>query len=359
MNKNKLNSFQLSTIIFNQIISLSLGLNIFNVLKQDNINSYITLIISYFLSLIPLTLILYIANYKPNLNIIEKINILYKKNTSIILNTIITLTILFISIILLFSISNFIIKEYLPNTNIIYASVIYAILIYIINTKGIEVISRTSIFLPIISIIFIIITFIGLIPKYDINNFFPILNNINNNPIITSLLYSFISISLVFSILIIPKNNIIDKHNYNKTIIISYTISSIINLILTIITIAVLGKYLINAYPYPEYIVLRKIKLFTFIDRLENIISIQWILSIFITLSLNIYYIKNYIKKNDKSKKISFITSTIFIIISSILIKTNILFNKFITNYYPYILSIITITILLISIKIYINLKHK
>ena len=74
---NKINSLQLSTIVFNQIISLSLGLNIFNIIKIDNTNSYITIILSYFISLIPLLLILYIANYKPNLNINEKIKTLF------------------------------------------------------------------------------------------------------------------------------------------------------------------------------------------------------------------------------------------------------------------------------------------
>ena len=351
MNNIKLNSLQISAIIFNQIISLSLGLFIFNVIKIDNTNSYITLIISLIISIIPLLLILYISNYKQNLNIIEKIDTLFNKTNSKIINTINTIILLFISIILLYSISNFIIKEYLPNTNIIYVSIIYAILIYIINTKGIEVISRTSLFLPIISIIFIIITIIGLSSQIKITNFIP--NFKEYNPLNTALLNIFISTTYLYSILIIPKNNIIDKKNYNKTIIISYIISYLINIILSIYIIGVLGKYLINVYPYPEYIVLRKITLFTFIDRLENIISLQWIYSIFITLSLNIYYLKNFIKKNDKSKKLSFISTLIFIIIFNILIKTNLLNNKFITNYYPYILSIIIINIFLISIKIY------
>lgn len=347
---NKINSLQISTIIYNQIISLSLGLYIFNIIKIDNINSYITIILNYFITLIPLLLILYISNYKPNINIIEKINYLFNKPTAKTINIINTSIIFFISIILLYSISSFITKEYLPNTNIIYTSIIYSILIYIINTKGIEVISRTSIFLPIISIIFIIITIIGLTPQLKIINFIPTLKEYN--PLNTALLNSFITTTYLYSILIIPKNKIIDKKNYNKTIIISYTLSSIINIILSIYIIGVLGKYLINIYPYPEYIVLRKITLFTFIDRLENIISLQWIYSIFITLSLNIYYIKNCIKKNDKSKKLSFITILIFIIIFNILIKTNLLSNTFITNYYPYILSIIIINIILISIKI-------
>ena len=260
---NKINSLQISTIIFNQIISLSLGLYIFNIKKIDNTNSYITLILSFFINIIPLLLIIYISNYKPNLNIIEKINYLFNKNIAKIINLINTLIILFISIILLFSISNFIIKEYLPNTNIIYVSIIYAIIIYIINTKGIEIISRTSIFLPIISIIYIIIIIIGLTPQINIYNLIP---TTNKNIINTSILYSFISSTYLYGILIIPKNDIIDKENYNKTILISYIIS--------------------------------------------------------------------------------FITILIFIIIFNILIKTNLLNNKFITNYYPYILSIIIINIL-------------
>ena len=354
---NKINSLQLSSIIFSQILSLTLGFDIFNILRLSNIDSYITIILQLIINFIPLLLILYIAHYKPNLNIIEKINTLFPKPISFIINLIITIILLITSITILFSISNFIINEYLPNTPIIYISIIFAIIIYIILSKGIETISRVSIFIPLISICFIIIMIIGLIPEFKITNFYPILEFSIKKPLYNSILHTFITTSLLFNILIIPKNNIIDKNNYNKSLIISYIIATIINLIIIILTIAILGKYLINIYQYPEYIALRKINLFNFINRIENILSLQWIYAIFITLSLNFYYLTKYIKNNNNNYKI-IILLTIFIIIFNIIITTNILFKNIITNLYPYILSIITIFIIIISITIYLKRKQ-
>ena len=159
----------------------------------------------------------------------------------------------------------------------------------------------------------------------------------------------------IFTILMIPKNNIVDNKNYNKTILIAYAIGSSIIIIISTLTIGILGQYLTDIYQYPEYIVLKKISLFDFIDRIENIICIFWIFSTFISISMCSYYITNTIKKNDKPKKLAIIVVTIIVLLSINVFKNNTTFNYYIINIYPYILSIL----LLLSIIIAIKIKHK
>ncbi len=137
-----------------------------------------------------------------------------------------------------------------------------------------------------------------------------------------------------------------------------YIISILFILLISVFTIGVLGQYLASFYQYPEYILLKKVNLFGFIDRIENILSIGWILSTYATLTLIIYYISNFIKKNDKGNIIPFIITLLIILSSIFIFKNNTTFNMYITNIYPYIISILFIIMIIISVTILIKKKN-
>ena len=67
----------------------------------------------------------------------------------------------------------------------------------------------------------------------------------------------------------------------------------------TILTIGCLGINLIKIFPHPEYMVLEKISFLGFIDRIENVIYVKWLLNDFICFEVIVYYISNSIKKQD------------------------------------------------------------
>ena len=150
-------------------------------------------------------------------------------------------------------------------------------------------------------------------------------------------------------ILIVPKNNIVDKKNYSKCILIFYGIASLLIIITSLFTIGVLGEHLASFYQYPEYILLKRISIFGFIDRIENLLSISWIFSTFATLSLIIYYISNNLNKKEKKKIPSIIISIIIIVCSLYIFKNNTFFNNYVSNIYPYILSIFFIIFVFIT----------
>ena len=99
--------------------------------------------------------------------------------------------------------------------------------------------------------------------------------------------------------------------NYYKTtkyIIITYLVTTIMIIFMSLVACACLGRYLIAMYQYPVYITLKKISIFGFIDRIENFLSIEWILSTFVTFTLPIINIQSNInKKNNKSVVFIFI----------------------------------------------------
>ena len=357
MNKNKINSLQLGSLILCPILSASLGIGLYNAIQIAKVDSYIGIFISSILGIIPLLLIIYISKFEEDKNIIEKINILYGKYIGTFINFIIVSILFVIGITILFGICNFIVTQFLANTPIMYVGIMFGIVCVYSVSKGIETISRTQfIFTFIITIIFIILA-TSLYPEFDKSNLKPFFEYGINSPLKVGILNLFTNIIPIFIILIIPKGNICDKEKYTKFVIIFYIISILFILLISIFTIGVLGQYLASFYQYPEYILLKKVNLFGFIDRIENILSIGWILSTYATLTLIIYYISNFIKKNDKSKLSPLIITSLIILTSLFIFKNNTTFNMYITNIYPYIISILFVIMIIICITIIIKKK--
>lgn len=352
MKKIRINNLQLGALIYSTISSFLIGLGTFNSVTICKIDAYISFILQALINFIPLLLLIYIANYEPSLNIIEKVNKLFGKYIGFIINSIMFIIISIVTTTYLFSISNFTISQFLSHTPTIYIAIMFAIICIYALSKGIETISRTS--LALISLTFILFIFLafGISNEVKLDNLKPVLEFGIKKPIIAACLNTFIATAPLYTILIIPKNYIKDKTNYPKTIIISYVIGMLFCITLVLMTSAVLGKYLLTTYQYPEYIVLKKITMFNFIDRIENLISVQWIFSIFSTISLLFYYLTNSIKKNDKPKKISIFIITIIAYLSTKVFKNNTTYNYYITNIYPYILSIATLIIIIIALTI-------
>ena len=197
------------------------------------------------------------------------------------------------------------------------------------------------------------------IPSIDFTNFLPLLKENTKNIIPASLKIAIINYLPLLTILIIPKKNITVPKKYTKTVIISYIIGAIISFGLVITTFGVLGINLVNAFEYSEYIVLRKIKLLGFLERIENIISLQWIIGSFVYLTIIVYTISKSIPlKSVKSHKwTNLIIGIVLIILTTLIFQDNTLFDTYVKNIFPYITSGIIIIYLLIIIKIFFSKK--
>ena len=353
----KLNSLQLASLIICPILSASIGIGLYNAIQIAKNDSYISIIIGCIIGLLPIIMLLIIANYQEDKNIIEKINLLFGKTLGTVINYVISILFIIIASTILFGICNFIITQILSNTPVFVIATSFGILSTYSSIKGIETISRTQyLFSFIIIIIFIIFT-ISLYKEFDISNLKPFLKDGLTNPIKASIFSMLSSIIPTFVILIVPKNNIVDKKNYSKCILIFYGIASLLIIITSLFTIGVLGEHLASFYQYPEYILLKRISIFGFIDRIENLLSISWIFSTFATLSLIIYYISNNLNKKEKKKIPSIIISIIIIVCSLYIFKNNTFFNNYVSNIYPYILSIFFIIFVFITSLILIKRK--
>lgn len=354
----KISYLELSSILLCIIITLNSGITI-NILKNDiGINSWISLIISYIIGIIPLLLTIYISNYEDKLNIFEKNIILFGKIIGYIINIIISIILFIIGITILYNITNFITTQYIYHTPILLTSLFLILVSIYCSIKEINVICHISLLLVFLNIIIYLLTNISIINEIKLDNLLPIAKVNLNNLLLSSLKITIINTLPIILLLIIPKDKITNKKKYNKSLIITYIIGSIISLLTIINTISILGINLTKIFEYPEYIVLKKIKLLGFLERTENIISMHWITESYIYLTIIIYTISKSITNNHKKfTYINIIIGILLVLTSNYLFKNIIIFNQFINNSFIYIISILLFIYTIIIIKIFINKK--
>lgn len=233
----------------------------------------------------------------------------------------------------------------LVNTPAIYVTIPFIILGAYCAFKGLRVISRVAGSLLPLSIILSIITFISLTGYCETTNFLPILTSRPFNILTTAL--TFAGISSLPNILTLHFNK--DTKGYIKM----YILASMI-LILTLIYVnGVFGEALVKIFRFPEYMVLKQLKLLNFIEKVENILSITWAFDLFITCSMTIFSMKELLPK----KKNKLVTGLILAITIYIIDKVfafnyiNELKIYYILPYISVIIPIITILLMLYLVK--------
>ena len=353
----KISYIELSGILLSIIISFNCGINLYIIKNNCNVNSWLAITLSYIIGFIPLLLTLYIANYHGELDIIEKNKHLFGNYIGTLINTFIALILLFIAATLLYNIITFISHEFLYRTPIIVSAILLVAISIYASIKEINVITHISFILMFLGLILFTLSSTSLITEINLDNLLPILKTSPIDILTSSIKLAIINTLPIITILIIPKDKITNKEKYNKAMIITYIIGSIISFITTIGTISTLGIYLTNIFTYPEYIVLKKIKLFGFLERIENIIAIKWIIESFIYITILIYTIsKSITRKNEKTFiYMNIIIGIILILSTKYLFKNIVIFNKFIQTTFIYIVSILIIIYLIICTKLYIK----
>ena len=355
----KISYLEFASIVIIQVVTMFSGI-IITVLKEGaGINSWLSALISYIIGLIIIYLIMYISNYHKDLPLNKKIKTLFGNKIGFIINIIISIVLIILGITILYNTINFILSQLLYRTPFIISCSLFMLLIIYNTNKGINVISKTSIILLAINLFLYTINILALVKQIDINNFLPLLKEDTNNIFPTSLKLVSINMLPLIILLIIPKNALTEPNKYNKTLIISYLLGVIISFFLVITTFGVLGTNLVKTFEYPTYIVLRKITLLGFLERIENIISLQWITGAFSYLTIIIYTISKNISTNSNktNKYINTITGIILLILTINIFKNNIIFYSYLIKIFPYIMSILAIVYIIIIFKIILSKK--
>lgn len=355
--KQKINCLQYGSMIVMIIASSFVGIGVYSLVKATGVDAYLSILMALIIAIPLLLLFLYIANYEPNLSFPHKMEKLYGKKIGRIVNYLVMIFIFIFANNYMFNLTNFIVSQFLPETPIFVVGVVFAVIAIYANLLGIETISRTCLILLAINLLLLVIGVIGLLPEFQFSNLKPVLEFGIGRPLKATFYIITLNIMPMFALLIVPKNSVVDSKNFNRTISISYLIGLLITFTFCIMLLGVLGIYLASIYQYPEYILLKHVDLFGFLDRIENIIAAQWIFGLCFGITLAVYYIAHSIKPNHNSKLLPTVIVTLMLLVSIVLIPNNTAFNTYIYEVVP-LLRVISLTIfIIIGISIFIKQK--
>ncbi len=352
MRNNKINCLQFASIFVSLIPASLSGLGIFAIIKAAGIDGYLSVLLGGILSIILFLIFLYIFNYEPDLPITKKTISLFGKVFGNIINIIMVAVALISCIVLIYNLNNFVVSQFLAETPHLIVGGLFVFLIFYINTKGIETMTRTYLIFVIINYLFFVITLLGLMPTFEFSNLKPILATGFERPLLGVFYVISINITPIFLLTAIPKNSLQDKEKVKKALTFAYILSVISIFIIVLMILGNFGIYLSSYYQYPEYMVLKRINFFNFLDRLENILIIQWIFNTFISSSFIVYFITNFIKYRSTNKIIIGIILAVILIASLNVFGNNTSYNSFCYYLFPYFRLAILFVFMLIGLSI-------
>lgn len=334
--KNKLTYFIARDSMF--------GLGFFLIFQNSGKDAWISVILGTILGII----ILYLYNLiKKNLNNNSLTETLKSTNIGKIYNFIFIIFYLYLMCIVLMLLPLFVNSFYLLTTPKLAINLPFIILAIYITFKGKDVIENLSNFLCIISLVIIAFFALTLTSYSDFSNLIPIFTNGTTNVIKCAIFYA--------AITAVPQIITIDYSNNFKDNLKDYLLSTLTLFLIVFFTIITLGEPLLTIYSFPEYTVLRQIKILKFIENIENISAFIWYFDLFIMLSCLTNNLKNSLPK--KYNLIYFYSIlTIIVIITSFGIDKNYINVLEIVYHHPLILFIFFA--IFMTLLIYLKFKN-
>ena len=348
----KMNSFAFSTIILSLCTSSFYGIFSSYIIKKTNNSSLLSIIIGFFISLIISFIIYRFFIYKEDLAFSKKIKELFPK-TSFIINIITIISSIFCYILLTYRLTTFLSNEYLLLTPNYLISLLIILLTYYTASKGLQTVIRVSYITFFISILIFLFDFVSLISSIQIENYLPLITVNIKDIIISSLIFSTYFSIPIFYINTGCYNLINDKQKFLKYYYLMIILSFIIIFISVFTSIGVSGSNVTSLFDYPIYSTLKRIKLFSALDSLENISISAWFLFIINTSNIILVFIFNSTKELFCLKNntiINIIIMLIAFIVPNIIFSNN-NFNEFYDYIYiPIIILLIIFFVIIISL---------
>ncbi len=273
---------------------------ILNITKQDSIIAFIlgTLIGCFFIYLVNK-----INYYKKDLSLTEVLNQMKLPGLIIRIILLIYGIILFTNGIVFFQLfaSSFLLSQ----SPLWFISLPIIVLVLLVSKKGITIAFRVAECLFPISFILTLLSLISLLPYNNFDNFLPLFVSKPWQLVCSTFYYAALSSAPGILMLISKKSH----HNLKSYLLGSFTLITKIILILGII-----GPTLAVVYRFPEYVILKEIKLLDFIEKIENIVGISWIIDNFVFIAVTSLFIKELLPTKIKESLHPLIIILIFIV---------------------------------------------
>ncbi len=262
------------------------------------------------------------------------------KTLKAIIAAVSVLLFLLVAFITLLDFSNVLHQIYFSQFQIIYILSFFIIGVAIANLVGLKSISRVTTFIIPFAIISILVTFIAVFKDLTIISITPIFGENYKNTFVLGLSNSFAMYIMVYYYFLKPLLK--DPKDFKKITITSYAISLILLLLTVISMLTIFTSNSTNTPINSLFLLARQVEFGTFLQRVDALFILLWILSIFCYLSFVVFIINRVIKKVSKISNEKMLTfSTCSILFGLALIPFNIAQLNFIENtIYRYVILI-------------------
>lgn len=360
--KNKINSFQFAALGLMLGNALFVAFGIVTILNKSKQDAWITMIIATFLSIIPILVIIYIINYKPDKDIFQKLDALFGKIFGKIVSFIIACYVLFMLFMVVWSTTYFALTQYLSKVPFLFLSLLFIFIALYAVSKGIETIARANEIMLFMALFIIVVISLSLGKFINLEQLKPILTE-GIKPIIG---HSILALSYAFPPLLtlsaIPKDSLVDGQKYSKYLLIGFAISVFFIVIVTFYIVSINTIHLAEIFRYPEYYAQFKIDVAGIFEGVENFLTLHWMFNSVIMMIMCIFFLNRYIKdtfKLNEGKKLNIITLIVGIIVaygSGKLFPNSEVGVEFMRKVYPvYISGSLFGLLIIISIFIFFN----
>ncbi len=337
-NNYKLENIEIISIILLVMIN-KLILNVpYYIVNLTGSGSIVNIIYIGIIDFIFLLVIIKLLNKFGNLDLLDISEFLAGKRLKIITAFLSISLFMLVSFITLIDFSNVLHTIYFSNFDMTFILLVFIIGILIANLIGFKSIVRIATFIIPFAIISVIISFFSVFNSYDLEHLTPILGRNYYTTFGLGLTNTFAMYIIVYYYFLKPllKN----PEDFKKISIISYIISLVI-LLLTVTSMLTLFNTTTSSEPINSlFLLIRQIELGTFIQRVDSLFILLWILSIFTYLSFVVFIINRILKKIlnvSNERMLSF--STCSILFGLTLIPINVSKIHFIENtLYKYII---------------------
>lgn len=217
---------------------------------------------------------------------------------------------------------------------LLYLTILYG------NSKKIYVIGRIAFICIIGSLLLYLLGYVGVLPNIKICNMLPIIDSKLIN-VIKGIIV-FISASILPNILLIEYK---DKLKF-KDVGIGYIIGSISIIVIMFFILTIYGSELASIARFPEYLILKKVNILSYITNLENVLVMEWIVNIIICLLFSIKVLNNMF-----NKYVVYGMLLIMIVICEMFLFKNYVYVLFVKNYIYYVSFILILLSLIFRNK--------
>lgn len=287
--KEEINLRQFLLFLFLFVIGTSILLSPSSLATIAKESAWLSIVVGMMIGVAIILFYLLISIWYPNHNIVDLNRLLFGKWLGTVFSLFFIIFALVSSATVLWTIGHFMVTQMLHETPQPFIHMLFMFVVIYGVYLGIETIGRTGeLLFPYVALLLLIV-FIFSIPSINLNYIEPFFDT-GTRDIVKGAWFD-LSVStfpLVVLFMVYPKL-VQEKKGVWKKVTITYILAMLTILAATLLTTTVLGVEYTHHHIYPTYVLAKTLNIEGLLQRVEVIIAVSWILTIFFKLSLYFY----------------------------------------------------------------------